>query len=153
MVQLSDRLHEAIDSDCAHSLEEVITQKSDEDFQGLQALLSLDAKISPGQRNKALHLLGRWNNPAAVPAILKILPELDEIGRSRAVDALGKIGSPDAIKAVIERAADPSASVRKFVVHALSRTDQPDTRQKLQEMEQSDNENFIRELVQKVRAR
>lgn len=149
MVQASKELGLALESDCGHSLEDVIARKTPQDFKALQNLLSMDPAINPQQRIKALHLLGRWGDPAAVPAILKILPELEEVSRSRAIDALGRLGSADALSAVLEYVNDPSPNVRKFVVHALSRTDAPKAKKKLKEIRDKDTEPFVRDLARK----
>ena len=153
MEDLSKGLREAMESDCAHSLEKVMVEKSPEDFHALQRFLSMDASIAPLQRLKALHLLGRWEDPASVPAIIRILPQLNEIGRSRAIDALGRLGSTEAMAAIFEHADDPSANVRKFVVHAMSRTNVPEAIKKLKEIEESDDQPFIRDLARKHRTK
>lgn len=153
MVQISNKLREALESDCGHSLEEVIDRKTPEDFRTLQNFLSMDPAIDSQQRIKALHLLGRWGDPAAVPAIVQILPELDEIGRCRAIDALGRLDSSDGLTAILEYVNDPSPNVRKFVVNALGKTSLPGAQKRLKEIENEDAEAFVRDLARKFRVR
>ena len=153
MVHISNELSEALESDCGHSLEDVIDRKAPEDFRALQNFLSMDPTINSQQRIKALHLLGRWGDPVAVPTIVQILPDLDEVGRSRAIEALGRLDSSDGFAAILEHVNDPSPNVRKFVVNALGKTSQPGAQKKLKEIEDKDTEAFVRDLARKFRVR
>ena len=151
MAEMSKELKEALGSDCAHSLEDIMAAKKPGDFSALQGLLTMDPSVDPETRSKALHLLGRWGDPKAVPAIVKILPELDEVGRCRAIDALGRLGTKEGFGAIVDYTNDTSASVRKFVVYALSKDKAAATKKKLKEIEDKDPQPFIRDLARSQR--
>src|SRR5262245_42484016 len=115
-----ETLDEALNSDCGHSLDDVLKARREEDFARLLGIVERPA--TPEHRLKALHLLALWGDRRAVGPIRGVLPALDEIARARAIDALGRLGGPEALDAVLAHANDPSPHVRKFVVHGLRRS-------------------------------
>jgi HEAT repeat protein len=147
MVELPEDLRVALDADDAEEFGQLLRRRQPEHFQALQTLLSTEPSIPADYRTKALYALGRWGDPSVVPAIRRLLPELDERGRISAVSARGHLGTPEAIAAVIEHADDPSAQVRKAATLALARNDTPDARAKLQEVAANDPAPWIREVA------
>ena len=145
----SERLRSALESDCAVGISQVIEEKRQEDFEALQALLSLDPSVNPRHRLKAIHALGRWGDPAPAVAICNVLHHLDETGRIRAIDALGRLGTTEALAAVIECADDASLHVRKFVTNALGRINTPAAQAKLRDIESQDSVEYVRTLAAK----
>jgi HEAT repeat protein len=145
MTTMSKALREALESDCGHSLETVVAERRPEDLGALLEAVTKPANSE--QRLKALHLLGRWKDEAAVPVLTRVIPELNEVERSRAIDALGRIGGPEALTTVLKHATDPSPHVRKFVVYALKRIDDPKAREALQRIKQDDPAEFVRSTV------
>jgi HEAT repeat protein len=148
MKNFSIELTNAVESDCAHSMEQLMEAKRDQDFTGLLSLLKKDADGSYA-KVKALYALGRWGNQSAAPSIREVIPNLNEIERLTAVDALGRLGSTDALDGVIQLREDPSPHVRKFVVKALSRFKKPKAEKELELMQNEDKEEFIREYAKK----
>lgn len=71
---------------------------------------------SPGLRGRAVAAvlaLGERKDERAIPALLQLCKDSDEIMRLHAVEALGLIGSPSVRMALVDRRAhDPSARVR-----------------------------------------
>jgi HEAT repeat protein len=149
MTPVSEELFSALESDCAQDISQLVRERKREDFEGLQEFLSLDPSVNPQHRAKAIHALGRWGDPAPVPAIRGILPHLDERGRISTVDALGRLGTDEALRGVLEQANDPSPQVRKFVTRALGRINAPEAQAKLREMADADPADFVRALASK----
>ncbi len=87
MAELPEDLRAALDSDDAEEFGQLLRRRRPEDFQALQELLSPEPSIPPDHRTKAMYALGRWGDPSVVPAIRRLLPELDERGRISAVSA------------------------------------------------------------------
>jgi HEAT repeat protein len=145
MPTISEALREALESDCAHSLEPVLKARRSEDYQALLEFLEQPPK--PELRLTALHLLGRWGDRTVVSAIQRVLPDLDELGRCRAIDALGRLGGPEARAEMLKQTDDPSPQVRKFVVHALKRLGGPNAQDALQRIKQHDPAEFVRGAV------
>ena len=147
MAAMSNELLAALESDESGDLDEIVRRRRQEDFETLLRLLSMDPSGKQAHRVKALYALGRWGNPAAVPAIRRLLPHLDEDERTRAIDALGRLGTREALQSILEYANDASLFVRKFVTLALGRIGAPEARAKLKEIERSDPAEHIRALA------
>lgn len=144
MPQISDRLLRALESDDPCDLQNLVQEKRTEDFEALQALLSREPSVNADHRRKAVYALGRWGDPATVPAIRDLLPDLDEQGRIAAADALGKLGTQEALEGVVSLVGDSSPQVRKFAARALGKIDLPEAQDKLREIETSDDADFVR---------
>lgn len=153
MIQIPDELRMALESDDGESLSEIVERKRPRDFDALRELLSLDPSIPPQYRTKALAALGRWGDPAIVPTIRDLLPELSERERISAIDALGWVGTREALTVVSEYTSDPSPQVRKFVAMALRRIDTREARSALKKMAAEDPEDWVRAVASKRRSR
>lgn len=149
MAQISEKILQAIDSDCADSLSQIIKEKRQEDFEALQEFLSPEALVKPEYRTRALYALGRWGNPTVVEGIHRLLPTLDEAGRISAVDALGRLGTEEALTDILDCVNDSSPQVRKFAVHALRKINTSTARAKLQEVATQESIDYIREQATK----
>ena len=148
--KMSKALREALESDCAHSLEPVLKNREKGDFLALQQYLSLHPSVKTKQyRAKAIYLLGRWGDPAPVNALRRILPRLDESERITAIDALGRLGTDEALTGVLAYANDSSPNIRKFVVHALARINSPTARTTLEKMSSKDSVDRVRATASK----
>jgi len=147
MAELPEDLRAALDSDDAEEFGQLLRRRRPEDFQALQELLSPEPSIPPDHRTKAMYALGRWGDPSVVPAIRRLLPELDERGRISAVSALGHLGTAEAVAAIIEHADDPSPQVRQAATLALARSSTPDAQAKLQEVAANDPLPWIRDVA------
>jgi HEAT repeat protein len=145
-----DELIQILETECGHSIGDVLSQKSPDLFAALMTLLAPDAAVSALHRQRALHLVGRWGDPAAVPAIRRLLPHLEARERLVAVDALGRIGTADALDGVLEHVEDPSPDVRRFVVSALRRIGTPPARARLNELARHDPTDFVRDRAAKA---
>jgi HEAT repeat protein len=144
-----ETLNEALNSDCGHSLDDVVKARREEDF--IRLLDVVEQPATPEHRLKGLHLLALWGDRRAVAAIRRVLPGLDEIARARAVDALGRLGGPDALEVLLAHTSDPSPHVRKFVVHGLKRSDDGRARAALNTMASRDPADFVRALAGRQR--
>ena len=149
MAQITEKLRRAFESDDACDLGRVIKSGKQEDFEALQALLSLEPSVNPEYRKKAIYALGRWGDPAPVAAISSLLPHLDEAGRISAIDALGRLGTKKAVEGVLDYATDPSPHIRKFVARALGRINTSEARAKLKEIEAKDEVDYVRAIATK----
>ena len=149
MKNFSAELTNALESDCAHSMEPLMKGKRSEDFDDLVELLAEDVGES-NMKVKALYALGRWGDTKAVTAIGKFLPSFNESERVTAVDALGRLGSAPALNSVISLKEDPSSNVRKFVVKALSRFNKPKADKELKFIQENDKEPFVRDYATKL---
>lgn len=149
MVNLSEDLSRALESDCASSLSEIIARNRQEDFDAFQDLLATDADVNQEYLAKAVYALGRWGNPAAVDSILRSLDSLNELGRISAVDALGRLGTEAALSGVMDCANDDSPQVRKFAAIALKSFNNSVARAKLQEMISQEPIDFVRQQAAK----
>lgn len=145
MVNASEKLLRALNSDCADSLSQIIAEKQQEDFEALQELLSPEPSVNREQCVKAIYALGRWGNTSVVGDICHLLPNLDESGRISAVDSLGRLGTEEALAGILDCVNDTSPQVRKFVVRALGKIDNAASRAKLQEVAAQESVNYIRE--------
>ncbi len=148
MAKLSAALTNALTSDCAHSVEDVLKAKRAKDHTDLIELVSKDSANSEA-KSRALFVLGRWGDSAAVAPIAKALPDLDEVGRVSAVDALGLLNTAKAMDAIVTMSDDSSPHVRKFVARALARFSKPKAESTLKTMEKIDQEGFVREQAKK----
>jgi HEAT repeat protein len=149
VTDIPKRVLVALEAEEACELDELVQEQNPEDFEALQGLLSLDASVNPAHRTNAIYALGRWGDPAPVPTIRSILPQLDESARICAVDALGRLGTQEALEGVIESVDDESPHVRKFAARALGRINTPEARAKLREIEADDSTDFVRDLASK----
>ncbi|MGH1485797.1 MAG: HEAT repeat domain-containing protein [Cellvibrionaceae bacterium] len=148
MKNFSIELTNAVESDCAHSMEQLMKSKRSQDFSDLLALLKRDADGSYS-KVKALYALGRWGDESAIKPIVDIIPTLNELERVTAVDALGRLGSTNALDGVLDLKGDPSPHVRKFVIRALSRFKKPQAEKELKRIQKEDEEAFIRDYAGK----
>lgn len=149
MARLSKELRAALDSDCAHSLEPVAASLSEGDLDALIELV--DPAANPLRRQKAVHLLGGSGRESAVPAIVRLLPVIDEAERCRAISALGRLGGPEAFQAIVGCAGDASPQVRKFVAYALRQLDEPGADAALAKIEREEQVDWVRSLVKRSR--
>lgn len=148
MNDYSAELKDALQSDCAHSMEPLMEARNPQDYADMLALLSGDS--SDQARARVLFTLGRWGDSKAVPEIRKALPTLDEVGRLTAIDALGRLNTAPALEGVLELTNDPSPHVRISVLKALSRFDKPKAARSLQKMMESEKEKFVKEYAKKI---
>jgi HEAT repeat protein len=148
---MPETLNEALNSDCGHSLDDVLTAHREEDFIRLLEVVAQPA--TPEHRLKALHLLALWGDRRAVAPIRRALPGLAEIARARAIDALGRLGGPEALEVLLAHTSDPSPQVRKFVVHGLRRSNDDRARVALNTIASGDPADFVRALAGKPRYR
>lgn len=147
MAKISKKLSEVLESDCAHSVEDVLEKKTQEDFKTLISILPLDSSVSAEYRARAVYLLGRWGDTSSVPNIISILPHLNETGRINGIDALGRLGSKEALAGILECANDSSDDVRKFVTRALGKINTTEAKNKLKEIQKKDPAKYIREIA------
>ncbi|WP_084112912.1 HEAT repeat domain-containing protein [Belnapia moabensis] len=152
MSDLPARVTKALNSDCAADLEEILYERRADDFVLVQGFIASERKAGFEHRARAIYLLGRWGDPAAVPTILNILPQLDDRGRIAAIDALGRFGTQEAVAAVIENSRHPSPQIRKIAVHVLGRFDSGEAKERLRETERTDSNALIRKLASKALA-
>jgi len=152
MAKLSAALDNALASDCAHSVEEVLEAKRAKDHTDLIAVIGKDS-ADTSAKSRALYVLGRWGDTAAVEPIAKALPNLDELGRVSAIDALGLLNTAKAMDTIVSLADDSSPHVRKFVARALARFSKPKAESTLKHMEKKDQEGFVRQQAKKSLAR
>ena len=115
--------------------------------------LGLDVVVSSEHRRRALYILGRWGDPAAVGPIQRLVPHLDDQERVVAIDALGRIGSEEALATVMEHAADPSPDVRRFVVTALQRAGTQGAEERLLSLAEDDPVEFVRTRARQAASR
>jgi HEAT repeat protein len=147
MIQLAEPLATELAATCFQAMETILERRSENDFEQLQAVLQDDDMDNTLQQN-AIMLLGRWGRPEAVPAIISLLPTLDERGLINAVDALGRLGTPEAVSSILDQSHHPSPDVRRFAAYALDRAATPPALARLQEMASVDSEEFVRARVQ-----
>lgn len=86
MSEYSTILTQALQSECAHSMEPLMQAKNAEDFTNMVNMLSDDS--SPQYKARALFALGRWGDNKATAAICKAIPNLYEVCRLTAADSL-----------------------------------------------------------------
>jgi len=151
--QLSDKVRTALESDDRHEIDELVKARRPADFAELAELLSPEMAVPSDYQSKALYALGRWKDPSVVPAIRRLLPDLDERGRISAIDALGRLGTPEAIEEVSAHSRDDSPQVRKFVVLALNRSGAREARRTVTEIAADDPEEWVRDLAARARRR
>lgn len=147
MAEMPEDLRQALDADDALELDQLLRRRRPEHLRALQTLLTTDPSVPPDHRTKALYALGLWGDPAVVPAITRLLPQLDERGRMSALSALGRLGTPEAVAAVIEHTDEQSPQVRKIAVLALSKSPTPEARQKLREIARTDRVKWVRDVA------
>jgi HEAT repeat protein len=147
MAELPNEVFEALEADDAEELNALMKRRRPTHFRALQSLLTTDPSVPSHHRTKALHALGRWGDPVVVPAIIDLLPHLDDRERMSALNALGHLGTPEAVTAVIKHAEDASPQVRKMAVLALRRAATPVARDKLRELSTEDPVDWIRDLA------
>ncbi len=152
MAQLSKKVKTILESDCNHSMEELIAAKKPQDVAVLRSMISdVDSRnaatLSPLHRTKAIYMLGRLKDKEAVKPICDLMPYLDEKGRINAIDALGNIGNNAAMMALVRYEGDPSPQVRKFVVHGLSKVKHPYAKAWLGIKKRFDKEDFVRKTA------
>ena len=146
-------LDEELRAECGHALEEILDRRSDEDYDKLIALLAPDAEVEPVQQQNALHVLGRWGNPDAVPVIVQLMPQLDQRDLINAINALGQLGGPDAFRTIVEYENHPSADVRRFVASALNRIGTEEALEELKAMGDRDGSDIVRAKAQRLMKR
>jgi HEAT repeat protein len=118
----------------------------------LRSLVTLDPSVDTKYRTRAIHILGRWEDPPSIAKIREILPSLDEAGRISAISAFGRLNVKEATEAVLENVNDPSPQVRKTAVAALAKIKTPEAKGKLKEIAERDPEQWIRSKASKYLA-
>ena len=152
MTELNEPLATELASTCFHTAESILARRSEEDFEQLQAVLGAD-DVDEVVKQNAIMLLGRWERPEVVPALLAQLPEQDERGLINLVDALGRLATPQAVTAVLEQSRHPSPDVRRFAAYALERAGTPPALARLQEMATADDADFVQTRVRDLLTR
>jgi HEAT repeat protein len=150
MATMSRALREALESNCATGVDELLRDKKASDLEVLLSMVDASSREDPGRRQNAIELLGLWGNPSAAAPIRALLPHLDDRGRINAVDALGRLGTPEALEGVLESAKDPSPDVRRFAAYALARIGSREALSRLADMSASDPEGFVRAAATKA---
>lgn len=153
MAELSQRVRDVMETDCAHTLEDLVAKPTDEEIRELITIVADEAEMTPNQRQRAVYMLGRMGREEAAPVIIKALPRLDEGGRIAAADALGRLATPEAQAKVIELSNDPAPQVRKFAAKALARIGTSPAIGFLRGMVDGDEEPFVRAAAGKVLSR
>jgi HEAT repeat protein len=144
MDAISKDLQQALESECATGVEEVVDAKRPEDLERLRALLRSDARVAASLQQSAIHILGRWGDTESAPDIVRLLPSLGERERINAVAALGHVGGDDAESALIDLSTDSSPDVRRFVAYALADLGTPTAQSRLRELRNADPVDFVR---------
>ncbi len=147
MTALPKNLRDALESDEAGDLTQLIRSRQPHDFEMLRSLLSLDSSIPPDFRTKAMYALARWGDASVVPDIVQLLPQLDKHECISALSALGRLGTQEATAAILEYTDDPSPQVRKTAALALRRIGTPEASAKLNELAANDPLPWIRDLA------
>ena len=153
MAEFSQRVRDVMETDCAHTLENLVANPSDQEVRELIATVEDEAGVSANERQRAVYMLGRMGREEAAPAIVKALPMLDEGGRVAAADALGRLATPEAQSAVMELSHDSAPQVRKFAARALARIGTNAAVGHLRGMVDGDAEPFVRASAGKVLSR
>ena len=146
MKNISNEVSKALESECAHSMEQLLENKISQNFTDLTEVLSSDT-ANNDDKAKALYALGRWGDKAAVAAIIKSLPKLDEIGRVSAVDALGRLDSEESFAAIEKLSTDNSPYVRKFTAQTLLRSKKAKAAKILKSMKAKETVEFVRRHI------
>jgi HEAT repeat protein len=136
----------ALEADEPGPLEAIVRAQQPEDFEML-CRIATSNRMPAALRTKALHALGRWGDPRAVPDIARVLPGLDEDGRIAAIDALGRLGGGEVVEIVAVYRDDPSPRVREFVVQALLRVGGARAHAQLESISRGDPEEWVRKLA------
>jgi HEAT repeat protein len=153
MAVFSERVQTVLETDCAHTIEEIVEKPTDTEIADLIGVLDAKADVTPNQRQRAVFLLGRMGHKKAAPLIITALPRLDEGGRIAAADALGRLATDDAEAAVVNLAHDVAPQVRKFAARALARIGKPTALGHLRGMVDGDAEPFVRAAAGKMLSR
>lgn len=153
MAELSQRVRDVMETDCAHTLEDLVAKPSDAEIRELIAVVDDEAEMTPNQRQRAVYMLGRMGRAEAVPSIIKALPRLDEGGKVAAADALGRLATTEAQAAVVDLSHDRAPQVRKFAAKALARIGTSASIGHLRGMVDGDEEPFVRASAGKVLSR
>lgn len=153
MAELSQRVRDVMETDCAHTLEDLVAKPTDAEIRELIAVIDDEAEMTPNQRQRAVYMLGRMGRKEAAPTIIKALPRLDEGGKVAAADALGRLATPEAQAAVMDLSHDRAPQVRKFAARALARIGTNAAIGHLRGMVDGDEEPFVRASAGKVLAR
>jgi HEAT repeat protein len=150
MTSANEALLRALESDCAHNLQSVLSRRRTQDYQALLHMVSPDVVIAPRHRAQAIYVLGRWGDPVAAAPIRQILPQLDEGGRANAADALGRLGTPVGLDGVRDCLNDPSSHVRKYATRALGRIGGGQARELLRTVAAQDQIDHIRRMASRI---
>ncbi len=149
MATLSENLALQLQSECGHTFEEIVARKSAEDYRQLRSLVQ-DESEDPVRRQAAIHLLGRFGKPEAVPDIVAALPKLDERSLISAVDALGNLGGKDALKALKQQAKSKSPDIRRFAVSALDHIGTKEALAEINRIARGDESGFVRSKARRL---
>lgn len=149
MVELSQELKGALESDDSGPLESIAERGAPEDFETLAALVR-DEATSERYRRRATSALGRWpdREDQAVDAIESALVGRTELERIAAIDALGRIGTPAAREAILQHL-DDEPDVRRTAVTALARIGDDPAIEAVQELAEDDAE-IVRDKARAV---
>lgn len=153
MAEFSQRVRDVMETDCAHTLEDLVAKPSDAEIRELIGVVDDEREMTPNQRQRAVYMLGRMGRAEAAPNIIKALPRLDEGGKVAAADALGRLATADAQASIMELAYDPAPQVRKFAARALARIGTGPALGHLRGMIDGDDESFVRAAAGKALAR
>lgn len=146
-MELPEELRQALEADDAEEFHLLLRRRRPEDQEALLALLTPDPSVPPDHRTKALYGLGQWGDPTVVPAITRLLPELDDRGKIAALSALGRLPTTESTAALAEHVHDASPQVRKTAVVALSKSDAPEARATLREVAAAEPVEWLRDLA------
>ncbi|MCB9761802.1 MAG: HEAT repeat domain-containing protein [Alphaproteobacteria bacterium] len=149
MAALSPRLEAELRTFCSHTVEDVVSRDSDQDFTELREVLS-DPQAEPALRRTAVHLLGRFGRPEAVPDIVRSIPHLDATARITAIDALGHLGGDEALAAVVDLSHHADPDVRRFVVTALDRMGSEPALAQLKKLSEADDSPMVRRKAERL---
>lgn len=146
-MELPEELRHALEADDAEEFSLVLQRRRPEDLEALRTLLTAEPVVPSDHRTKAIYGLGQWGDTTVVPAITRLLPQLDDRGRMAALSALGRLSTPEALAAIAEHVHDAEPQVRKVAVLALSKSDAPEARANLQEVARNDSVAWLRDLA------
>ena len=149
MTQYTERVRDILETDCGHTLQELVPKLKAEEVKELMSLVSGKSEAPLLHRQRAVFVLGRLGKTEALANILKAIPELDENGRVAAADALGRLGGGKARGALVKLSSDPDAQVRKFAARALARVGDKAAVECLQAMAEDDRQDWVREAARK----
>jgi HEAT repeat protein len=79
----------------------------------------------PHQRQAIVELLGRFENPRAVPFLIEALKDEAYQVRMESVESLGRLKKPELVPHIVSALKDSSSAVRCSAIHVLGKRDDP----------------------------